>query len=173
MIREHGWTVCEHGWTIRENGWTIRENGWTIRENGWTIRENGRTIRENGRTIDSGCPRFSRLNRRGYYWHRFRRRGLLCWGRLGRWHGSLNRFKSLSRNIQNDDHAHNRQRQQRPHIFTFHKFLRFAVRVQTPPSVLLHLAFRLTNYGPDRSFAMGCNPTAVRGPAQPGLIKLV
>lgn len=35
-----------------------------------------------------------------------------------------------------------------------------------------HSAFRLTNYGPDRSFAMGCNPTAVRGPVQPGMLKL-
>jgi hypothetical protein len=40
----------------------------------------------------------------------------------------------LSRHIQNDDHAHNRQQQQRPHIFTFHKLFRLVVCVQSPPA---------------------------------------
>jgi hypothetical protein len=40
----------------------------------------------------------------------------------------------LSWNIQNDDHAHNRQRQQHPHIFTFHNFFHFVVCVQSPPT---------------------------------------
>jgi hypothetical protein len=42
----------------------------------------------------------------------------------------------LSRNIQNDDHTHNRQRQQRPHIFTFHKFFRLVVYVWSPSTFL-------------------------------------
>jgi len=72
-----------------------------------------------------------RLNRRERcgFRHRFHRNGLLCQGRLGRLHGRLNRFKSLSRNIQNDDQAHNCQRQQHPHIFIFHKLFHLVVCV--------------------------------------------
>jgi len=41
---------------------------------------------------------------------------------LYRPYGRLRPFNSLSRTIQNDDHAHDRQRHQYPHFFIFHFF---------------------------------------------------
>jgi len=107
---------------VREGGHVICECGHLVCERGHAVRKHRRLI---GGKLSGLCwlEGLHRLNRRGLcgsrhglYW-----RGLLCRGGLGRWRGSLSRFKNLSRNIQYDDQTHNRQQQHRPHIFTFHK----------------------------------------------------
>jgi hypothetical protein len=136
--------------TIREHGRLVREHRRTIREY-WRLIRDGLSGLSRLERLPGLCwlNRLPRLNRRGrcgsrdhridrcriwHHWigycrHGLRRHGLcrnrlcrdwLC--RLCRLHRRPSRFKSLSRSIQNDDHAHDRQRQQRPHIFTFHNF---------------------------------------------------
>ena len=120
---------------VRERGHLIRERGHLVCERGHPVRKHRRLI---GGQLSGLCwlEGLHRLNRRGLCGirHGLHWRGLLCRGGLGRWRGSLSRFKNLPRNIQYDDQTHNRQQQQRPHIFTFHKFFRLVVCVWSPPT---------------------------------------